>query len=333
MKKNYEIYRTTTGLNFSMDSDLYEKVITNDEDGLTYSMLESYIIAEQYFPQLLQVIVNFIFLFKGYTNFWSILLINLLSGIIFTFIWNNSKLYRVPGLALISNLIGQYFFRLFLHIIVIAILSFTYFNDWKILLFCIIAGIITNIIKTLISGYDTIISHNNDIARYTINMIKNNKDFLNKKQKKLNTIENKNFTDDENELIKMVNIFYENIIKKYLSIEKETQKVLKLIDFEDVYLKFEDLLKADDIYAEKMYSLKNDSKLKRTLFIANESLVELLTYEITLNKRLNDKANGLEFTKEDFDILSLQKNKSRDELEQKLEILKKELEIFIQSKN
>ncbi len=333
MEKEYEIFKTISGLKFAMDPILYRKVITNDKDGITNSTMESYIVAEQYFPQLVQVIICFLCLFNGYTDFWSILLVNLISGIIFTLIWNKTNIYRIPGLAILSNLIGNYILRLLIHIIIIGVLSFTYFNDWKILVYCIIAGLITNIIKSLMSGYHITYKHNNEIAKYTIDMIKNSNNFSDNKNQKINNVQQYKMTDDENELVNMVNVFYKDIINKYLSIEKETFKIYKFIDFESVYLKYENLLKKNDLFADKMYALKNNSKLKRTLLVANEFLVELLTLEITLNKRLNDKANGETFTKEEFDILSEQKNIARDSLEEKLKLLKEELESFIHNKN
>ena len=169
--KHPDIFRTTSGLNYSMDVELYDKVITNDDDGMTYSMIETYIEAEQYFPQIIQFIIVLIFMFKGYTSFKDLLLINMIVGVGVTLIWNNTHLYRVPGLALISVFLGNYVFRFFLHLVIIGVLSFTFFDDWKILIYTMITGIITQLFKSWFSGYKYTLEHNNDIAKYVIDMV------------------------------------------------------------------------------------------------------------------------------------------------------------------
>lgn len=168
------VFKTGSGLNCIMDADLYDEILSNDDEGMTYSMVETYLVAEQYFPQIIQFIIVLIFMFKGYTSFSNILIINLIVGVGLTLLWNNSHMYRIPGLSILSVLLGNYIFRFFLHIVAIGILAFVYFHNWKILLYNVIAGFITQLIKSWFSGYKYTLKHNNDIAEYTIKMVKNN---------------------------------------------------------------------------------------------------------------------------------------------------------------
>ena len=179
----YSVFRTRSGLNFAMREDLYNKLIENDKQGYTYGIAETYIVAEQYFPQIVQFIAFMITIFNGYTSFTDILGVNMIVGIAVTLLWNNSHIYRIPGLAILSLMIGGNIFRLFIHFIIIALVAFIYFKDWKIFVFSIIAGFITQLFKSWFSGYKYTIKHNNDIAEYTINMVNKNLDKVLKNKK------------------------------------------------------------------------------------------------------------------------------------------------------
>ena len=106
---------------------------------------------------------------NGKTSFRDILLCNLISGLFFTLEWFWIRFYKIPGLSFITCFIGSYFFRFFLHYIVIAVIAFFVVDDWKVLLFCAISGIITSIIKTILSARLSSVKYHDEVVKYVAN--------------------------------------------------------------------------------------------------------------------------------------------------------------------
>jgi hypothetical protein len=103
---------------------------------------------------------------KGYTSFKDIFLCNLLSGVLYTIIWFLFKLYKIPGINFVSCFIGGNIFRYFLHFIVIAIVSLAVMNDWKIIIFCLIGGIVTRLICSFLYVQFSNVKYHDEVAIY-----------------------------------------------------------------------------------------------------------------------------------------------------------------------
>lgn len=292
-----DIYRTTKGLNFIMSNDIYEKLITNDEDGLAYSIAETYIHSEQYFPQLIQFIFVLVYMLNGYHSFIQILLLNLIVGIIATLLWNKTKLYRIPGVALLSEVLGIYIFNRFLHILAIALLSIFHFKNIWIIIYCIISGIITQIIKTLISSHKSMLKHNNDIAIYSINMLKNSNNYKIKKS-----------NDEVINVSKIIDIFNNELIPEYFWQQQIIKEDIINIDWGVVKKHYMSLLDRN-LYLLKMLSNFKETNVSKSLFASIRFFEELLQNEIKLADMLKLKSNGEDFDKKDIDNLLAENDK------------------------
>ena len=132
MEQNIKKFRTRSGLNFTMDEELYWAVL---EDEQSFTKMECHIMAGEYFSQIIRFLVTLVLLFNGQFSFMAILLGNVLSGLFATIIWFIIPLYKCPGVSLVITLLGQMVFRFCLHIVAIIALSFAVFSDWKIIPF------------------------------------------------------------------------------------------------------------------------------------------------------------------------------------------------------
>lgn len=154
-----------SGLNVDLSAKVHDECYCNFDEA-KYFTFSNIMNSGQYFPQIVQFICVMICICSGRISFWEILLSNLLSGIIFTVIWYAFKLYIIPGINFISCLIGGNIFRLFLHFIVIAVVSIFVIGDWKVIIFCLIGGFITQLIKSILSAKFSSVAYNDEVAIY-----------------------------------------------------------------------------------------------------------------------------------------------------------------------
>ena len=165
MQSGIKKFRTRSGLNFAMDEELYYSVAEKEQ---TLDKTEWHIMAGEYFPQIMRFAATLILLLYGKFDFVSIFLTNVCVEVISTLIWFALPIYKIPAVSLIFSLIGQTVFRFFIHFIAIGVFSFTIFNDWKIILFSIISGIVASVLNSLIFGYRFSAKRNNDIAKFVL---------------------------------------------------------------------------------------------------------------------------------------------------------------------
>lgn len=138
-------------------------------------------------------------------------------------------------------------------------------------------------------------------------------------------------TNGKDELFLATEYFFSVIITSYLSIEKQSrpngifETIFKKIDYGKVAESYRELQRASDDLGKNIYDnlIKKyiNEKLVNLLMVTNESLQELLDVNIVLNMRLNDKAKGLEFSREEYDKIVLDAEKARDIVQEKLETL------------
>jgi|GEM_PF-1289441 len=119
-----------------------------------------------YFSQIAQFITVLVTILNGKTNWLDIILCNLIAGAGYTIIWYLFKFYKIPGLSFICTFLGGNIFRFFIHFIPLGIISIFVLNDWKVLLFCIVGGIVTQIVKTILYGIFATTKYNDEIAKY-----------------------------------------------------------------------------------------------------------------------------------------------------------------------
>lgn len=154
-----------SGCNVDMSIDSYDNHYCNFTDSQFLSF-NNFINAGLYFPQIMQFIVTILVILNGSTSSSDIILCNLISGILFTLIWFLGRCYKISALSFMSCLIGGNFFRFFLHFLVIAFIAFFVVKDWKVLLICIIGGIITFFIKSILFTYLSNAKYHDEIVRY-----------------------------------------------------------------------------------------------------------------------------------------------------------------------
>lgn len=169
MEKNENVrIRLLSGCNVDMSEKVHDQCYSNFDENKYFSF-SNIINSGLYFPQIMQFIIVLIFIFNGKTSFLELFLGNLISGTIFTIIWFKLKMYKIPGLNFISCFIGGNIFRFFLHFIAIGIISLVILKDWKIILFCLIAGFVTTIIKSFLFANLSNVKYNDEVAVYVSN--------------------------------------------------------------------------------------------------------------------------------------------------------------------
>lgn len=154
-----------SGTNVELSGKVYDECYLEfDEE--KYFCFSNMINSGLYFPQIVQFIYVMIGICKGHTSFKDIFLCSLLSGCFYTILWFLVKLYKTPGINFISCFIGSYVFKYFIHFIVIAIVSLTAMNDWKIIVYCLITGCITSIIRSFLFVKLSTVKYNDEVAIY-----------------------------------------------------------------------------------------------------------------------------------------------------------------------
>ena len=133
-----------SGNNVTLSTKVYNEYLLGFND-IQFDLFNNCMNGAQYFPQIIQFIVVMYSVYMGYTSFTDVLLVSLITGGFGCILWHILKLYKIPLLPFVSCLIGQTVFRLFLHFIAIAIVALAVVEDWKIILFCAIAGLITQV--------------------------------------------------------------------------------------------------------------------------------------------------------------------------------------------
>ena len=163
---NVEIIKLPSGFKVYLSTDSYDNHYCNFTESQWFSF-NCYINAGTYFPQIMKFITVLSTILNGRTSFRDNLLCNLFFGIGYTLLWFWGRCYKAPLLGYLSSLIGGNFFKFFLHYVVIAVIAFFVIKDWKVLLFCVIGGIISFIIKTIIlSRFLTNTKYNDEIVKY-----------------------------------------------------------------------------------------------------------------------------------------------------------------------
>lgn len=154
-----------SGLNVDLSERVHDECYCNFDE-IQYFSFSNIMNSSLYFPQIMQFIFVMICICNGHTSFIDVFLCNLLSGVFYTAIWFLLKLYIIPGINFISCFIGGNIFRYFLHFIVIAIVSLAVIGDWKIIIFCLISGLITSIVKIFLSAKLSTVKYNDKVAIY-----------------------------------------------------------------------------------------------------------------------------------------------------------------------
>lgn len=145
-----EIVRLPSGVIIKLSREVYNECYC-EFDEMQYFYFNNVMNSGLYFPQIMQFICVMVCICKGYTSFIDVFLCNLLSGVFFTVMWFLLRLYKIiPGINFISCFIGGNIFRYYLHLIAIAIVSLAVIGDWKIILFCLVGGIVMRPVANLL---------------------------------------------------------------------------------------------------------------------------------------------------------------------------------------
>lgn len=160
MSNGIETIHLLSGRNVSISEAVYDKYYCNFDEN-KYFYFNTLINSGLYFPQIMQFICVMVRICNGHVSLGDVFLCNLVSGVAFTFAWYFLKLHKyIPGVCFLSSLIGGNFFRFYLHFVVIAIVSLFVLGDWKIILYCLIGGIVTGIVRPLLAGVLSTVKYN-----------------------------------------------------------------------------------------------------------------------------------------------------------------------------
>ena len=154
-----------SSLNVRLSQSVYDECYCNFDEPQWFSF-NNFMNAGIYFPQIMQFIFVLIAILNGRSNWYEIILCNLIAGGGFTVIWYLFKFYKIPALSFICCFLGGNIFRFFIHLIPLGIISFFVLKDWKIFLFCIIGGVIAHIVSTILYGIFATTKYNDEVAIY-----------------------------------------------------------------------------------------------------------------------------------------------------------------------
>lgn len=197
-KDNIVGIKLPSGCNVVLSKKIYDECYCNFDE-LKWFSFNNFINAELYFPQIMQFITVIFYICSGFTSFKDILLCNLIMGIGYTMIWYIFKLYKLPGLSYISCFIGGNIFRFFLHFVVITIISIFFIKKWQIIIFCLISGFITAVIKAIITAKFSTVKYNDEVAIY-VSKFKNTQEVTDINIQNLY----KKLTDDSKDIINII---------------------------------------------------------------------------------------------------------------------------------
>lgn len=154
-----------SGCNVDLSQDVYDECYCNFNES-KYFTFNNIINSGLYFPQIMQFVFVMICICKGNTSLKDIFFCNLFNGVWFTLAWFLLRLYFIPGINFISCFIGGNIFRFFVHFVAIAIVSLFVIEDWKVILYCLLGGIATSIVKTILFAKLSTVKYNDAVAIY-----------------------------------------------------------------------------------------------------------------------------------------------------------------------
>lgn len=161
--------RLQSGLNVDLSAKVHDTVYCNFSDSKDYCF-EHIMNAGYYFPQIVQFIMIINSIFMGHDSFKDILICGVFSSVFYTVIWYVFRMYMLPGIAFLSCLIGAYIFKLHLHFIVYAIVALFKAGNWKIILYCMVIGLITRFIRSILVVALSTVKYNDEAAVYVSNL-------------------------------------------------------------------------------------------------------------------------------------------------------------------
>lgn len=155
-----------SGTNVVLSGDVHDECFCAFDE-TKYLCFSNMINSGLYFPQIMQFIYVLVGICKGRTSFKDIFLASLLTGVFYTILWFWVKIYRlIPGINAICCFFGATIFKYLLHFVVIAIVALAVVGDWKIILYCLICGIITSLIRSILFVKLSTVKYNDEVAIY-----------------------------------------------------------------------------------------------------------------------------------------------------------------------
>lgn len=166
MTSETEFIHLPSGRNLCVSTDVYANYYLNFSEYQDF-YFNTLINSGLYFPQIMQFICVMICICNGCISLGDVLLCNLESGVLFTLAWFFLRLHKfIPGVCYLSCLIGGNLFRYKLHFIAIAAVSLFVIGDWKVILYCLLGGIVTGIARSLLVGLLSTVKYNDAAVIY-----------------------------------------------------------------------------------------------------------------------------------------------------------------------
>ena len=166
MVNNIEWVNLPSGRNIPVSTTVYNNHYLSFT-GYQHFYFNTLINSALFFPQIMQFVFVMISICNGYVSFGDIFMCNLVSGVVWTFVWYFFKLHKyVPGICALSCFIGGNLFRYKLHFVAIAAVSFLVIENWKVILYCAIGGIVAGIIRPLLVGLLSTVKYNDSAIIY-----------------------------------------------------------------------------------------------------------------------------------------------------------------------
>ena len=121
------------------------------------------------FPTIIQYIYVIFSLCTGHTSFRDIMLITISSGVFYMLMWYLIKMHRWP-INSICFVIEHIILKFRLQWIPIILISLAVVRDWKTILYCVIAAIISCALRMIMFMLLSNVRYNNKVAIYVSKM-------------------------------------------------------------------------------------------------------------------------------------------------------------------
>ena len=165
MEKELEIIELPSSQQVKLSQEAYEAYYANfGED--TLFVFDDCISAGVQFPRIVRMIFMCISLLAGGTNWHDILVSNVVPGVVATAIWYIFRLYKIPGLCLITSIISGDIMRIYLHYLPLCIVCLFLLHNWRIFLFCILSSLIARGACAIVRSLLATAKYNDAVAKH-----------------------------------------------------------------------------------------------------------------------------------------------------------------------
>lgn len=138
----------------------------SDFSETTLLLFDDCISSGVYFPRIVRWFSLLTTLFMGHSEWYYLLLGNVLPGIFATIIWYLFRLYRIPILCMVSSILGNEIMKFYMHYFPLAIFCVFILHSWKLFLVCIFSSLIARGVCAAVRALMATVKYNDAVALY-----------------------------------------------------------------------------------------------------------------------------------------------------------------------